>query len=203
LLISFSHKVNSPFSAVLLAGGKSSRMGHDKALIPIDGLPLWERQLLLVQQLAPMQTFLSGPPRARWDAGRYTVIEDVQPDAGPLAGLVAALRVCSARHLLALAIDLPKMTTPYLEQLLASCRADVGVVPKNGRHFEPVAAVYPKSCLPRAEEALATGEHALQDFAEGGVAEGWLIERAVAPEEAPLFLNMNTPADLAEVTSDA
>ena len=198
-----SHKVNSPFSAVLLAGGKSTRMGHDKALIPIGGLPLWERQLLLVQQLAPMQTFLSGPPRAHWDAGRYTVVEDAQPDAGPLAGLVAALRACAAPHLLALAVDLPKMTTTYLAELLSCCSGQAGVVPRNGRHFEPVAAVYPKICLPHAEEALATGEHALQDFAARGVADGWLIARDITADEAPLFLNMNTPADLAEVTSDA
>jgi molybdopterin-guanine dinucleotide biosynthesis protein A len=178
-------------------------MGHDKAVIPIGGLPLWERQLLLVQQLAPMQTFLSGPPRAHWDAGRYIVVDDVQPNAGPLAGVVAALRACAAPHLLVLAIDLPRMTAAYLEQLLSRCSAGVGVVPRTGAHYEPVAAVYPQSCLPQAEEALASGEHALQHFAARGVTEGWLVESVVTPEEAPLFLNMNTPADLAEVTRDA
>jgi molybdopterin-guanine dinucleotide biosynthesis protein A len=178
-------------------------MGYDKAVVPIEGLPLWQRQLLILQQLAPMQIFLSGPPRASWDAGRYTVIADVDPQAGPLAGVIAALRACRASHLLAVAVDLPKMTAAYLEELLSSCSDGVGVVPRTGRHYEPVSAVYPATCLRRAEEALASGRHALQHFAARGVAEGWLTERVVTPEEQSLFLNMNTPADVVEVMNDA
>jgi len=174
-------------------------MGRDKALIRIDGVPLWERQLRIVEQLAPAQTFLSGAPRAEWDPARFIVVTDAVADAGPLAGLVAALRACVTPHLLALAVDLPNITSTYLERLLADSRGDIGAVPKNQNNFEPVAAVYPRSCLAAAEQALDQRQYALQTFAARGVAEGWLIARPVSPEEAPLFLNLNTPDDLAVV----
>lgn len=187
------------FSAVLLAGGRSTRMGRDKALIPIDGVPMWERQLSIVEQLAPAQVFLAGPPRAQWDATRYAVIDDAAPDAGPLGGIVAALRCCNTSRLLALAVDLPNITAAYLQELLARSSSDVGIVPGNGDYLEPVAAIYPTRCLLAAEDALQRGVHSLQRFAARGVAEGWLTERLVAAEDAPLFLNMNTPDDLAVV----
>ena len=82
-------------SAVLLAGGKSSRMGRDKALLEIDGEPLWRRQLATLRALEPEQLMVSGPPRGEGE----TVADEIE-DAGPLGGVAAALpnarRRCSS-----------------------------------------------------------------------------------------------------------
>lgn len=175
-----------PFSAVLLAGGKSTRMGRNKALLEVDGELLWQRQLRILQELQPNETLL---------ADRNELL-DAQENAGPLAGLVAAFRRCTTPLLLALAVDLPKMTATYLSHLLARCSQEHGLIPRMRDRFEPLAAVYPLSGRTIAERRLADGNYSLQNFAQQCLDGGLLQEIAVAPAEESLFFNMNTPADL-------
>jgi molybdenum cofactor guanylyltransferase len=181
-------------SAVLLVGGKSSRMGCDKALLEIEGEPLWRRQLETLRGLAPEQLMLSGPRREEWSECEFVADEIV--DAGPLAGAAAALAKCATPFLVVLAVDLPMMTTNFLQSLLALCRGGVGVVPRGAGGFEPLAAVYPASCAALAAAALGTGDFSMQSFVRTGMSGHLLMEREISVAEIPLFANLNTPADL-------
>jgi molybdopterin-guanine dinucleotide biosynthesis protein A len=181
-------------SAVLLAGGKSSRMGRDKAFLDIDGQPLWWRQLDKLRQLSPEQIMLSGPPRNEWSD--CEVVSDEVENAGPLAGIAAALGKCTTPHLVVLAVDLPMMTSNFLQSLLELCTGNWGAVPRNADAFEPLAAVYPASCAFLANAALRSGDLSLQSLVRKGTSEKWLVERKISAAEAPLFANLNTPADL-------
>ena len=176
-------------------------MGVDKALIEIDGLPLWRRQVAVLRELQPDELFIAGPSRDEWCDNGAIVIPDAQPDAGPLAGLIAALRRCSNSHLLTLAVDLPHMTADYLNRLLRSCCNRAGIIPMRQRHFEPLAAVYPQEALSLAESCLASGDHSLQNFAARCVSDRLAAAIEIPPSDEPLFLNMNTPADLLAVTN--
>lgn len=187
------------FSAVLLAGGQSRRMGRDKAFLEIDGRPLWQRQLRLLRALAPQEVFLAGPERAEWNGEECEIIADAQPGAGPLGGLVAALRRASTPLLLALAIDLPNMTSDYLRGLLAGCTAIRGMIPRTSNHFEPLAAIFPIAALPIAVRCLESENYSLQRFAEICLNEQFVRQQIVAPEEARFFLNLNTPEDLVAI----
>src|SRR5438445_4836892 len=122
-------------------------MGSDKALLGIDGEPLWQRQVRILRKLAPNELFIAGPHRAE---GAVT-IRDALPNCGPIAGLLAALRRSSAPLLVVLAVDLPRMTSNYLGTLLESCRESVGAVPRG----QPLAAVYPSASQQIAEECCA------------------------------------------------
>ncbi len=179
------------FSAVLLAGGKSTRMGRDKALLEIGGEPLWRRQLATLRGLSPEELMISGPPRD----DRETVADEFK-NAGPLAGVAAALQKCAAPLLVVLAVDLPVMTTDFLKTLLALSRPGKGVVPRGPEFFEPLAAVYPSACAALADEALRRGDFSMQHFVESAIAQELVAGRTIAPEEAHLFANLNTPADL-------
>jgi molybdenum cofactor guanylyltransferase len=181
-------------SAVLLAGGKSSRMGRDKAFLVFDGQPLWRRQMEKLRQLSPEQIMVSGPPRKEWSDCH--VIADEVDHAGPLAGIAAALGKCTTSHLVVLAVDLPMMTSNFLQSLLALCGEKRGAVPRNAASFEPLAAVYPANCAFLAESALRDGDLSLQSFARKGTNEKWLVEREISESEILLFTNLNTPADL-------
>jgi hypothetical protein len=87
-----SHNVSSRFSALLLAGGRSTRMGTDKAFIEIDRVPLWRRQLQLLEELRPDEVLIAGPAHEAWQEINCIIIPDAKPNAGPLAGIVAALQ---------------------------------------------------------------------------------------------------------------
>jgi len=184
------------FSAALLAGGKSRRMGRDKALLPVAGHAfLWQRQLALLDRLAPQRVFWSGhardglPPHLR-------VVADPVPDAGPLAGICGCLEALESELLLVLAVDLSRMNADFLRRLLAECTSARGAVPRREERFEPLAAVYPKAMLAPAREHLAAGRRMLQDFAAAGLQAGLLQVINVGQEDDPLFHNLNRPEDL-------
>lgn len=176
-------------------------MGKDKAFIEVNGVALWRRQLQLLQQLEPSEIFISGPSHDEWQHANCVIISDAEPNAGPLAGLVAALRRCTTPLLLTLAIDLPNMTSDYLRGVINSCGADLGAVPVAADRYEPVAAVYPQRAAHIAENCLASRQLSLQAFAARCIAEGLVNLKQIAPDERPLFLNMNTPEDVPAVTN--
>ncbi|HEX8281155.1 MAG TPA: formate dehydrogenase accessory sulfurtransferase FdhD [Chthoniobacterales bacterium] len=193
--------MSSRFSAVLLAGGKSTRMGRDKAFIEIGGVPLWRRQLRTLEQLAPAELFLAGHARAEWQDAACTIIPDAQEDSGPLAGIVSALRRSSSPLLLVLAVDLPNITRDDLQRLLDLCTNECGVVPRTDR-FEPLVAAYPTRALSIAEQLLSARSYSLQEFARHCVADGLAREHHVAPADRAPFFNMNTPEQLALAAAD-
>jgi molybdopterin-guanine dinucleotide biosynthesis protein A len=163
-------------------------MGEDKAFIKVDGEVLWRRQLAILRALEPRELFVAGPERDEWRDAGAIVLADAIPDTGPLGGLVSGLRRCRAPLLLVLAVDLPRMTSSYLAQLV---NHGFGVVPRG----HPLAAIYPKAAMAVAESCLASGDVAMQEFARRCAAEGLVRLEEVAPADEALFLNMNTPED--------
>ncbi len=163
-------------------------MGRDKAFLEMAGEPLWRRQLQTLQKLSPEQLMISGPPHDDWND--YEIVADEVADAGPLAGVTAALRKCTAPRLVVLAVDLPQMTAEFLRSL------GPGAVPRSPEGFEPLAAVYPVACLAPALQALRNGDFSMQNFIRRAIDAGLLDEREISATELSLFSNLNTPADL-------
>lgn len=184
------------FSAALFAGGRSSRMGRNKAFLEIDGVALWQRQFQTLRELAPSEIFLAGPTQPEWIETGLEIVADVGINIGPLGGLVAVLRRCKNTRLVVLAVDLPNMTSEFLKQSLAMSSEDVGVVPRRNERFEPLAAIYPACCLALAESCLSTGEYSLHQLARCATSSGVMTTREIAGIEESLFFNLNTPADL-------
>ena len=190
-------KLPLPFSAVLLAGGRSTRMGRDKAGLIVGGQPLWQRQLDKLGTLQPAELFISGHRDGPYIAAGVEIISDATPGLGPLGALSAVLDRATASLLVVLAIDLPDLSADLLATLITEARASGrGVVPQSGRWFEPLAAVYPRAALSLAKAALRSDDRSLQSFVArliaAGLAEAWPI----APRQLAEFRNVNTPADL-------
>jgi molybdenum cofactor guanylyltransferase len=168
-------------------------MGQDKAGLKIEGKPLWRRQLATLEATGASEILISGPLDGPCSESGKQIIEDVEPGLGPIGGLVTAM--AHARHplVLILAIDLPRMTSSYLQSLLP----DAPVVPRRGDRFEPLAAIYSKNCLEVFQRRLAHRRLSLQSAIHELVESGNLVIRDVLAGEAPLFDNLNTPEDLA------
>jgi molybdopterin-guanine dinucleotide biosynthesis protein A len=164
----------------VLAGGRSTRMGADKASLDWHGRPLAEHALELVGAITK-DVFIVGkiPALAKTGPGRgtHTVIEDVYPDRGPLAGIHAALASSTTELNLVLAVDMPFVVPAFLEYLVAQARGSSAVVtvpriphpvaPKPGAtrvghpdwQWQPLCAVYRRSFAEVAEAALRAGRN--------------------------------------------
>jgi molybdenum cofactor guanylyltransferase len=188
---------NPAFSAVLLAGGKSTRMGGDKAAVVLEGQALWQRQLATLAALRPHELFISGRADGPYASAGTEVIEDLHPGCGPLSGLEAACWRMQTPLLCVLAVDLPWMTVAFLERILKIAMQDGrGVVPQNSEYFEPLAAVYPRGMLNLAAEHLRHADHSMQRLIQRAVELDLVIPYALADDQRGLFRNLNTPADL-------
>lgn len=187
------------FSAVVLAAGRSTRMGRDKALLEIDGVPLWQRQRDVLLHAGAAEIFLSARPDQAWArdaAGFAAVVHDALPDCGPLVGIAAGLERASHPALAVLAIDLPRMSAAWFGELLRSAVIPgEGAVGRRHEFFEPLAAVYPDEFKWLAWEALARGEYALQSLVARAVEKRLLRVREIVADEAGLFANWNRATD--------
>lgn len=153
-------------SAVILAGGASTRMGRDKAWLPCDGQTLLERQAGLARKLRPRELFISGRADANYSAFGLPVLPDATPGLGPLPGILAALKASTAPLVLVLAVDLPLMQSEILESLLARCDEWTGVVPSVDRRLESLAAFYPTAAASVASRMLKHGMRSMRAFVE-------------------------------------
>ncbi len=186
-----------PFSAVLLAGGRSTRMGRDKALLPLaDGRTLLARQLATLRAAGAAEVLVSARAEQHLPLAGTRLIPDLQPDRGPLAGLAAALATAAHDRVLVLAIDLPQMPPEFIARLVGESTPACGVVPTRDGRPEPLAAVYPRAAVSVAAELLIAGELRAVEFACRLAAHGLVRWRVIAPVETVYFSNWNTPADV-------
>ena len=184
------------FSTVILAGGKSSRMGCDKAFLETGGQTLLARQIQLALETGAPEILISGRAGADYSIFGSHVLLDKFPDAGPLAGIERALDAAISPLLLVLAVDLPKMNADFLQRLRTSCIENIGVIPRMNGHIEPLAAFYPKAAQMLAEALLRNGHNAVATFAGHCARSGLAQFVDLAASDACYFVNLNTPADL-------
>jgi len=179
------------------AGGKSSRMGEDKALIRLAGIPLIERVLARIDGLADEILITTNRPETLTHLNLRMAGDEV-PGAGALHGLKTALDAAQSEIVLILSCDTPFVSRELLEHLLNRAHEADAIVPKHGDKYEPLQAVYNRSrCLPAVEAALGSGERRMISF---------YPQVHVLPIEEPIlseldpsglsFFNVNTAEDL-------
>ena len=179
----------------VVAGGRSARMGRDKALLPWAGETLLDHALARLRTVCEDVRILCGPTVRYADRGARTVLDRVA-DAGPLAGLEAALADAAGRPILFLGVDLPFVTPALLELLRARLAGSDAAVPVVGARPEPLCAAYGPGCLAPVRARLAAGERQMRAF-WSDVAVREVVEADLAALGSPseLFRNLNTPHD--------
>jgi molybdopterin-guanine dinucleotide biosynthesis protein A len=177
------------WSGFVLVGGRSSRMGRDKALLELDGVALAARAASLLAAVCDVVALVGDA--ARYGHLGYPVFPDEAPAAGPLAGIVTALGRTASEWNLILACDMPAVTPGLLAELqqqagrsLADC-----VVPSGSTGLpEPLCAAYRRRCLAPLENAVRTGNWKLRKALELLRYETWTVPEAE-------LRNVNTPAE--------
>lgn len=191
----------STFAGFVLAGGKSSRMGRDKALLQIDRMPMISRAVRLAEAATGAAATVVGAPETFREFG-FQVVADDGPGLGPLGGIATALRVTNSEWNLILACDLPHLSSEWLAYLIerAQKSAADAVLAAHEHGTEPLCAAYRKTCEPLVRDAVANGRRKVQDCIAELRRQGRL--ECVEPSEwkafdsdGMLFKNMNSPQD--------
>ncbi len=179
------------FSGVVLAGGRSSRMGVDKALVAVDGVPMAElARRALVGAGAAELVAVGGDLPALGEMG-FVGHPDDHPGAGPLGGILTALRVATHDPVVVLACDLPLVDAAGITEVLAALGpADDAAVPERSGRLEPLHAAYRHRCLPALERAFGLGERAPHR------ALALVAVRRVALSDPGWLRNVNRPEDV-------
>jgi len=189
--------MRSGCSLVILAGGRSRRMGRDKATLPaVDGTLIAH----LARRLAPVvdETIVAGGSVGPPIEGAVVVADD-RAGLGPLAGMLAGLTAAHHRYVWVVGCDLPDVE-PALGSLLLTLAADYeAVVPRPDQEPEGVCALYVRELAPRIAALLDAGERSVKSLLERSTVRyvGFDELRAVDPELRS-FRNINTPADYAD-----
>ncbi|MCB2180054.1 molybdenum cofactor guanylyltransferase [bacterium] len=186
------------YSIAIQAGGKSTRMGHDKGLLDFGGTPLVAYIYSQVKDKSKDIFIISNTPDQYKQFG-LPVHEDVYKDIGALGGVHTVLSYTQTDHALILACDMP-FVNPKIVDLLLSYATDYDVVvprihPKG--FVEPFKAIYSKRCLPFVDAAIKAGERRVISFFDS-VRVKYVEREEIFPVDPEFlsFMNVNTPEDL-------
>ena len=197
-------KSDLTLSAIVLAGGQSSRMGRDKALIAPEGVPLLKQVYeIAVKCASPVYVVTPWPERYQDilpNSCRFIrevpLPNETEPH-GPLVGLAQGLAQVQTQWVLVLACDLPRLQVEVLQSwigLLGDVKDDaIALLPRDVKGWQPLCGFYRHSCLPALQDFINQGGRSFQR---------WLSQHPV--QEVPvsdrqMLFNCNTPTDLEQV----
>lgn len=198
-----------PASAVVLAGGRSSRLGADKRRLRLwgeGGPTLLEHTVALAASLCPEVVVVLNDPHD-WPDLPARLVGDRYPGGGALGGIASGLEAAAAEHALVLACDMPLLSRPLLAAMLARPRDYDALVPRSptpgatrsGLDAEPLHAIYGKACLGPMRAAVEGGRR--QVAALLAAVRVVYVERDEIRRHDPdgrSFLNINTVAQMAD-----
>lgn len=176
-------------SAIILAGGKSTRMEKNKALLPVSGLTLVER---VARNLEPYfgEILISAQNPAVFDFLPYKIIADEQPGQGPMMGILSGIRASSKEVNFVTGCDIPEIDVSFIEGMIAYTGGYDVVVPVSGDDkYEPLFAFYKKSVIRCIDELMAQGHRKIIKLFP------LCHTKYISFENSGWYRNLNTMAD--------
>jgi len=184
-------------AGVVLAGGKSSRMGRDKASLRWDDSDLLHTVLDRLAAVCPELIVVSNVPRALKRRG-VLVVSDSYPGCGPLAGIHAGLLAMGAEYGFFAACDMPFLSSAAIARIVDAAAGWDAAVPYIDGYYHPLHAVYHKRCLPHIEQILAAGDYRVLSFyPQVRLRRISVDELRPADPDLRTLCNINTPEELA------
>ena len=174
-------------------------MGFPKSRLVVEGEPLLHRQLRLLSKAGASELLVSvnpACPESLPEGLKAQPVPDRILDSGPLAGVEALLQASQNPWVLIIAVDLPRLTVRFIEDLVHRVTPAAGVVPIRRGQLEPLCAVYPRGASAVATHFLERGRLAVTDLASTGLQNGWLRPWTIPESDEDLLTNWNHPEDL-------
>jgi len=183
-------------TGIVLAGGKSSRLGQDKAFVRLGGRSMLERITEVLSQVFDRIIIVTCTTLKHPRPG-ITVIQDIIPGCGPLGGIYTGLKRSPSQYSFITACDLPFIRPSLINYMLEGLKDYDVIVPRVGERLEPLHAIYSKNCIAHIEKQLHAGPFKVTGFFPR------VKVREISREEIERFdpgmlsfFNINTPSDL-------
>jgi molybdenum cofactor guanylyltransferase len=177
------------YSGIILAGGKSSRMGQDKALLKIDGEPMIGHVSKLLRAFCD-EIIVSSSNKEHAQFGDF-MVEDAIKDSGPLAGIQAGLLAAKNDQCFVLSCDTPFVTKEVLERLRENSEGKLITVSSNSHRLQPLIAIYSKKALRDISSYLERDERSLLPLQK--ICNAKVVHFDANDSKA--FENLNTPSE--------
>lgn len=184
-------------TAIILAGGKSSRMGFDKAFIKIRGIPIIKRQLKQLKQIFKKIIIVTNNPlNYKFKGAR--VIGDLITERGPLGGIYSGLKASFSDYNFVVACDMPFLNKALIRYMIKDRDNYDVVIAKIDGKFHPLFGLYSKNCIPAIEEMLKQNKLKVSSIFPK-VKSHFILRREIRRFDRDLLslLNINTEGDLA------
>jgi molybdopterin-guanine dinucleotide biosynthesis protein A len=187
-------------TSIVLAGGRSKRLGKNKLLEKLGKQTLIERTVDCLASISD-QIIISTTPEQKLPMFRHYVdiVYDIYPDSGALGGLLSGLKAARSFHSLAVAVDMPFLNKKLLTQMMQIAANYDIVVPRVEGFVEPLHAIYSKNCIDPIEEQIKNKQLSLTYFVAQGKVRVFYLDQAELDkydQEHLSFFNINTLADL-------
>jgi FdhD protein/molybdopterin-guanine dinucleotide biosynthesis protein A len=186
-------------SGIILAGGQSSRLGQNKALVDAGGMLLIERVLSQLLRVVDDVVLVTNSPE-QFAFLDVPMAGDLYPGVGTLGGLHAGLSAVYTDYGLVVGCDMPFLN-PSLLQYMLSLRSGYDIViPRLGTYHEPLHAIYSRHCLPCIEQTILAGRRRILSVCDD-VRVHYVEDDQIARHDPQhlSFFNVNSPQDLAEM----
>ncbi len=188
-----------PMTALILCGGKSTRMGRPKAFLPYRGTLLITYMIDLVRQLFSEVLLVTNEPELYEDLEIDTV-KDILPHRGPLGGILSGLLIASHQQSFVIACDMPFIDTNLISEMVKKGHTGDMLVLMHEKGIEPLIGIYSKSCIKTLEESLFAGQTSLSDIASGLNAKVFYCAELLSQNKEnflPPYFDIDTPQDYA------
>jgi len=188
-------------TGIILSGGKSSRMGANKAFLHVGGERLIDRTVRIFKELFPEVILVTNSPLDYLDQD-CTIATDIIKGKGPLGGIYTGLFHASHERIFMAACDMPFLNRAFIKYMMDHCADFDIVVPELPDGLQPLHAIYSRRCLPAIKRLIDKDQLKITGFYKG-------LKKLTIPEDVTkrfdpkgmMFINVNTEEDLERISS--
>jgi len=187
-------------TGVILAGGKNTRMGANKAFLEIDGERLIDKTLSIYRQIFAEIIIVTNDPLSYIEFADAAVVTDIYKGKGPLGGIYTGLFYSNHPYAFISACDMPYLNKDFIDYLVSQTGKHDVIVPELTEGYQPLHAIYSRSCLPNIKRLLMLDKLKITGFYRDMRLLS-VPEEQIQPFNADgrLFHNLNTPKDLEKI----
>jgi molybdopterin-guanine dinucleotide biosynthesis protein A len=189
-------------TGVILSGGKSVRMGQNKAFIKIEGIPIINRIYILFKELFE-EVMIVTDQKELFTNFDSNIFPDLLPNMGALGGLYTGIFYSTYHYSFCVACDMPFIKKSLVQYLIENIRNEDVIVPRTTDGLQPLHAVYSKNCLGPIKRVIDQGKYKIIDFYD--LVKVKILDQKDFASLDPLresFINVNTPKELISLRKD-